>query len=61
MRALSIIGLVLTFIFLVWLTMAAGSNGKIDIEEFAPVAFIYGLFVTAFSIVGIVRGGRKKQ
>lgn len=61
MRAMSIIGLVLTVIFLIWLTLAAISNGRIDIEEFAPVAFLYGLYVTVLCVVGMVKGGRKKN
>jgi len=59
MKAMSIIGLVLTVIFLSWLTMAAMSNGRIDIEEFAPVGFLYGLFMVPLTIIGFM-GSRKK-
>lgn len=61
MRIMSVIGLVLTVLFLIWLTLAAISNGRIDIEEFAPVAFLYGLFVTVLCVMGIVIGRRKKN
>jgi hypothetical protein len=61
MRALSIIGLIFTVIFLTWLFMAAASNGRIDMEEFAPVGLFYGLYMLAVVIVGIALGGRRRK
>jgi hypothetical protein len=61
MRALSIIGLIFTTIFLFFLLIAATSNGNIDMEEFAPVGFMYGLYILAVTIVGTIVGGRRKK
>ncbi len=55
MKAMSIIGMVLVTIYLIWLFIAAASNGKIDMEEFAPVGFLFGLYFLAFSIVGVTQ------
>ena len=61
LRIYSIIGIVLTVIFMIWVFMAAESNGRIDRDEFAPVAFIYGLHMLALSILGSITGGSRKQ
>ena len=60
MRVLSIIGLIFTTIFLIFLFVAANSNGRIDIEEFAPLGFIYGLYMLAVAVMGTIKGGRQK-
>lgn len=60
-RILSIIGIFLTLVFLIWLFVAATSNGRIDIEEFAPLAFLYGLYMLALAITGTIMGGKKKS
>ncbi|MFH0865953.1 MAG: hypothetical protein V1904_07145 [Bacteroidota bacterium] len=59
MKIMSIIGLVLVIIYLIWLFIAAASNGHISMEEFAPVGFLFGLYFLAFCIVGVVQ--RKKN
>jgi ABC-type thiamin/hydroxymethylpyrimidine transport system permease subunit len=61
LRVLSIIGILLTVVFLIWLFVAATSNGMIDMDEFAPAAFIYGLFVLALSVIGTIKGGKSKN
>ena len=60
-RILSIIGIVLTVAFIIWIFVAATSNGRIDIDEFAPPAFLYSLYMLAFAIVGAILGGKRKR
>jgi hypothetical protein len=61
MRVLSILGFIFTTMFLIWLVIAAMSNGRIDLEEFAPVGFLYGLFMIPVTLVGMILGGRRKR
>ncbi len=61
MKALSIIGIFFTIIFLFWFILAATSNGRIDIEEFAPVGIFYGLYMLIFSIIATVSSFKKKK
>jgi ABC-type thiamin/hydroxymethylpyrimidine transport system permease subunit len=59
-RILSVIGIVLTVAFIAWIFIAALSNGRIDIDEFTPPAFFYGIYMLALSVVGTVLGGKRK-
>lgn len=61
MRILFIIGIILTAGFLVWLFIAANSNGQIDIDEFSIPAFFYGLLMLGLTIYGTVKGVRTKK
>jgi hypothetical protein len=61
MRALSIISLIFTAVFIGAVIMGALSNGRIDMEEFAPFAFLYGLAMIPLSLIGIIRGGKRKK
>lgn len=58
MKVMSIIGMILATIYLIWLFIAAASNGHINMEEFAPVGSLFGMYFLAFSIVGVTQ--RKK-
>jgi len=55
MKALSIIGIIVSGIFLVWSLLAGTSDGRISMEEFFPVCVVVGLYFLALSIVALVK------
>ena len=61
MKALSILNIIFTVIFLLWFLLFVVSEGRISIEEFAPVGILYGLWELAISIVSIVSAFKNKN
>jgi hypothetical protein len=60
-RVLSIIGLALTVLFIIWLFVAANSNGRIGMDEFALPAFFYGLVMLGITIFCAVKGWKTNR
>ena len=54
MKILSIIGIILSTFFIIWIGIAIASDGRISMEEAGPFIIIYGLYGLALSIVGVV-------
>ena len=61
MKILSIIGIVISGIFLPWSLIAIFSEGRVSMEEFGPVLIIFGLFTLALSIVGLIYTKKRKS
>ncbi|SDS98051.1 hypothetical protein [Winogradskyella sediminis] len=61
MKALSIIGIVLSTFFIIWILIAIGSNGAISMQEAGPTIIIFGLFFLALSIVSLVSSIKFKK
>lgn len=60
MKAMSILGIIFSVIFLLWYLLFISSSG-ISKEEFASVGVIFSLWSIAFSIVAIVNSFKKKN
>lgn len=60
MKALSIIGIVVSALFVLWMVLAIASNGGISMQEAGPFILIFGLFTLALSIVGVVSSKKRK-
>lgn len=60
MKALSIINLVFTVIFLAWFLLFIASSGRISIDEFAGVGIVYGLWELAYAIRATVFAYKNK-
>ena len=59
MKALSIIGIIFSVIFLLFIAMAVTSDGRITIQEAGFFIIIFGLYSLAFSIVALVITAKK--
>lgn len=59
MKALSIISVVFALIFSFWFLLFIDSNGRISVDEFAPIGIIFSIWNLAFSIVAIVVSFKK--
>lgn len=57
-KVMSIIGISLCSLFLIWDLLMLSSPGGISFDEVGPVFLLYGLLVLAFNIVGIVQSVR---
>ena len=53
MRAVGILGLVLSVLFLISLLFAIGTGGGISKDEFALVAYLFGAFVVIMGVSAI--------
>jgi hypothetical protein len=57
MRVFGVIGIVMSVLFIISLLTAIASNGGISKEEFAPVAYLFGVFA-AIMCAAAARSGR---
>jgi hypothetical protein len=60
MKVLTIIGISLTAIMMLWDFLMIGSPGGISFDEVGPVWLIYCIIMLAFGIVGMIHAFRKK-
>ena len=60
MKAISIIGIIFSTIFLLFIAMAVTSDRRITIEEAVLFIVILGLFSLALSIFGLVNSTKAK-
>ena len=61
MKAVSILNIIFTFIFACWYILHISSQGRISVEEFAPVALLYTLWEVSFAIVALLSIFSKKK
>ncbi len=55
MKTLSIIGIIITVLFIPFIIYAVLTQGRINFDEFAPVAVLYSLYMLALSIAGVIK------
>jgi hypothetical protein len=56
---MSILGIIFSVIFILWYILMIDSNGKISLEEFFPIALLFGLYSLAFSITVLSKSNKK--
>ena len=59
MKALTIIGIIFSGIFILWYLLMVSSDGAISVKEFAPVALLFGGYSLAVFIVGLIKSRKK--
>ena len=50
MRAVGIVGLVLSALFLIFLLFAISTSGAVSKDEFAPVAYLFGALAVIMGV-----------
>lgn len=55
MKNTSLISIILSVLFLFFVVLFISGEGKISINEFAPVGIIFGLWCISFSILSFIK------